>query len=311
MQLLGIQYRPADWRLFIDSSKISLKVVLLYNGNRYAPIPIGHSTHLKEKYENLVKILDKINYNNHKWKVVEDLKIISMIMGQQGGYTRHPCFICEFNSREKDKNDHWTKTYTERTDLIVGVGNVVLPPLHIKLGIMKQFVKALDKNGDTYLHLRQVFPGLSEAKIKEGVFTGPDIRKLMKNTEFEALMTRTEKRTWRSFKSVIENFLGNHKSDDYKDIVQDLLSNLRVMNINMSYKIHFLHAHLDRFPENLGAFSEVQGERFHQDIKVMEQRYKGRWDSAMITDYCWMLIRDKTAQYSRKCLKRSLENNLE
>jgi hypothetical protein len=27
--------------------------------------------------------------------------------------------------------------------------NIILPPLHIKLGLIKQFVKALDKSGDT------------------------------------------------------------------------------------------------------------------------------------------------------------------
>jgi hypothetical protein len=44
----------------------------------------------------------------------------------------------------------------------------------------------------------------------------------------------------------------------------------------MSLKVHFLNAHLDYFPENLGAVSEEQGERFHQDIKEMETRHQGR-----------------------------------
>lgn len=43
----------------------------------------------------------------------------------------------------------------------------------------------------------------------------------------------------------------------------------------MSYKLHFLHAHLNDFSENLGAVSEEQGERFHQDIKEMDRRYQG------------------------------------
>ena len=42
----------------------------------------------------------------------------------------------------------------------------------------------------------------------------------------------------------------------------------------MSIEVNFLHSHFDRFPENLGDFSEEQGERFHQDIKVMEERYQ-------------------------------------
>ena len=43
----------------------------------------------------------------------------------------------------------------------------------------------------------------------------------------------------------------------------------------MSIKVHFLHSHLDKFPENLGDVSEEQGESFHQYIKVMGERYQG------------------------------------
>jgi hypothetical protein len=46
---IGIsEYNPSEWRLFIDSSKHSLKCVLLNNGNKYGSIPIGHSTTVKE-----------------------------------------------------------------------------------------------------------------------------------------------------------------------------------------------------------------------------------------------------------------------
>jgi hypothetical protein len=34
------------------------------------------------------------------------------------------------------------------------------------------------------------------------------------------------------------------------------------MGVNMSFKIHFLHSHLD-----LGSTSDEQGERFHHDVK--------------------------------------------
>jgi len=42
----------------------------------------------------------------------------------------------------------------------------------------------------------------------------------------------------------------------------------------MSVKVHFLHSHLDYFPENLGAMSEEQGERFHQDLKQCRRGIK-------------------------------------
>jgi hypothetical protein len=62
MQKFGVEYKENEWQLFIDSSKRSLKAVLLHNGNNYASIPIGHSVHLKESYENLVLELTKIRY---------------------------------------------------------------------------------------------------------------------------------------------------------------------------------------------------------------------------------------------------------
>jgi hypothetical protein len=46
------------------------------------------------------------------------------------------------------------------------------------------------------------------------------------------------------------------------------------------------------FPENLGAVSEEQGERFHQDIKEIERRFQGRWNVNLKVYYCWTLQRD-------------------
>jgi hypothetical protein len=48
---------------------------------------------------------------------------------------------------------------------------IVLPFLHIKLGVMKNFVKAMDRDGSAFKYLAQKFLRLSEAKIKEGIFS--------------------------------------------------------------------------------------------------------------------------------------------
>ena len=59
---LGVsQYEAKDWRLFINSSKRSLKCVLLHNGNQFSPVPLAHSTALKEKYETVKYVLEKIS----------------------------------------------------------------------------------------------------------------------------------------------------------------------------------------------------------------------------------------------------------
>ena len=54
------KYVPEEWRLFIDSSKQSLKCVLLHNGNEFASVPLAHSTTLKEQYEAIKYVLEKI-----------------------------------------------------------------------------------------------------------------------------------------------------------------------------------------------------------------------------------------------------------
>jgi hypothetical protein len=48
--------------LFIDSSKVSLKAVLLHNGNKYPSVPLAHAVNMKESYENVKLLLEKIHY---------------------------------------------------------------------------------------------------------------------------------------------------------------------------------------------------------------------------------------------------------
>jgi len=66
MQTLNINHNPLDWRLFIDSSKLSLEAVLLHNGNTLPSIPVGHSEHNKEPYENMKIPMETINYDKFK-----------------------------------------------------------------------------------------------------------------------------------------------------------------------------------------------------------------------------------------------------
>ena len=46
--------------------------------------------------------------------------------------------------------------------------------------------------------------------------------------------------------------------------------------------------------------NEEHGERFHQDIQVMEKRYQGRWDETMMGNYVWTLIRADKQIYSTR-----------
>lgn len=311
MNLFNFEYDPSHWRLFIDSSKSSLKAVLLHNGNKFPSVPIAHGSNMKETYENMRFILEKIEYSKHAWKICADFKVIALLLGLQLGYTKFCCFICEWDSRARES--HYTKkVWPKRESLtpghknvknhpLVNADDILLPPLHIKLGLMKNFVKAMPKDGDGFLYLKEKFPKLSEAKIKEGIFVGPQIRQLMKDKTFEEKLNDQEKLAWKCFVNVVQNFLGNHKAENYKDLINELMISYKTLGCNMSLKIHMLDSHLDFFPSNLGAVSDEQGERFHQDISLMEKRYQGKWSPGMLADYCWRLKRDlPEAKYSRK-----------
>ena len=91
---LGLPPNPSDWRLFIDSSKQSLKGVLLHNGNKYPSISIAHSVHLKESYDNMELLLEAIKYSKYQWILCGDLTVIGLLMGMQAGFTKYSCFLC-------------------------------------------------------------------------------------------------------------------------------------------------------------------------------------------------------------------------
>ncbi|UYV80722.1 hypothetical protein LAZ67_19001537 [Cordylochernes scorpioides] len=139
---------------------------------------------------------------------------------------------------------------------------------------MKNFVKAMDRNASGFAYLKQKFSSISEAKIKEGIFVGPQIRELQQDGNFQNSLNEVEAAAWNSFRNVRKNFLGSVRVENYRDIVNDLLLSYKALGCNMSLKIHFLHSHLDFFPDNLGAVSDEHGERFHQDISSMEKRYQ-------------------------------------
>ena len=178
-----------------------------------------------------------------------------------------------------------------------------MPPLHIKLGLIKQFVTALDKESAAFKYLQDLFPQLSEAKVNAGLFVGPQIKKIIECDEFAKKLSRKEEAAWNSFVAVVRGFLGNHTAENYEQLVQDLIKNYSKMGCRMSLKVHILDAHLDKFKENMGAYSEEQGERFHQDILDFERRYQGQYNENMMGDYVWGLLQESNLQYSRKCRK--------
>jgi hypothetical protein len=89
---------------------------------------------------------------------------------------------------------------------VVNLEKVFLPPLHIKLGLMKNFIKAMDKDGAGFTYLKPIFPRLSDAKLREGIFVGPQIRELIKDEQFEEHLNKVGKAAWQAFKNITKRF---------------------------------------------------------------------------------------------------------
>lgn len=232
-QALKQKYDPTEWRVFIDGGKNSIKAVLLHKGNKKPSIPIGHVSNIKESYESMKKILHLIDYDIHNWKICADLKVIAILCGLQGGYTKYPCFLCLWDSRDhknhffkrlwQQRKEHTMKEHNIINDALIDKNNIILPPLHIKLGLMKNFVKAIKNNVGAIEYLQRAFPKLSIEKVKAGVFIGPQIRKLFDDDDFIEVLNLKEREAWEAFRDVVHNFLGIFKSDNHAQLIDKML----------------------------------------------------------------------------------------
>lgn len=177
-EVIGHSYVPQEWRLFIDGSVKSLKGVLLHIGNKYPSVPIIYGTDIVENYSNMEIILKLINYDSHKWVICCDLKVVAILMGLKKGYSKHQCFLCLWEGRSREfhyTNHKWHSRHTYRIGQdsienkpLVPASKIILPPLHIKLGLIRNFTRALDSEGPAMEYLKTFFPKLSNAKIIAG-----------------------------------------------------------------------------------------------------------------------------------------------
>ena len=114
--------------------------------------------------------------------------MVSFLMGLQSGFTKFPCFLCLWDSRDTTVHYH-RKYWRQRTKFSLRKSNVkwepliepqrvLMPPLHIKLGLIKQLVTALGKESAAFKYLQVIFPKLPEAKVKAGIFVGLQIKEI-------------------------------------------------------------------------------------------------------------------------------------
>ena len=108
-----MRHSPEQWRLFIDTSKTSLKAVLLHNGSKLPSIPVAYAPSIKETYTTMNNILVEAHYKKYQWEVCGDLKVIAFLLGLQAGYTKYSFLLYELDSRARDNHcsrKHWSHT---------------------------------------------------------------------------------------------------------------------------------------------------------------------------------------------------------
>jgi hypothetical protein len=102
---------------------------------------------------------------------------------------------------------------------------------------MKNFVKALDRNGPAFSFLCEKFPRLSTEKIKAGVFIGPQIHQLFRYPQFDLILSDDEKAVWNAFQHAATGLLGNVKAVNFRKLVENRITSYEKLGCNMSLKI--------------------------------------------------------------------------
>ena len=124
---------------------------------------------------------------------------------------------------------------------LVAREKIIIPPLHINHALMKQFMKALPVNGDCFNYICAAFPALIMETLKAGFFDGPQICKLIKDPRFVQSLTETESAAWQSFVLFTQSFLGNHKAENYQELVENMFSQFKDLGVKMNIKVHYFY----------------------------------------------------------------------
>ncbi|KAH9389355.1 hypothetical protein TYRP_023389 [Tyrophagus putrescentiae] len=198
LQSQGVVHQPDQWLLFMDGSQKSFKCFLLHTevdkSKRLPSVPILIGNQVPEKYETIKSVLAIINYSSYRWMVLADLKMINIISGLKMAACKFPCFLCRWDSKNTQKhyqpgqfkdwseNERIPGNFSFIKEPLVPADKVVLPELHIKIGIFQVFIKKLFKIHEenphpAYEHYKEKY-SISQEKLQVGALTGPEIRQL-------------------------------------------------------------------------------------------------------------------------------------
>jgi len=78
-----------------------------------------------------------------------------------------------------------------------------MPPCHIKLGLVENFVKSTDNNLDSFWYLISKFLEVNYAKVKQSMLIGSQTSKIIADSHAKDLISNARKNILLVFKSVL------------------------------------------------------------------------------------------------------------
>jgi hypothetical protein len=99
----------------------------------------------------------------------------------------------------------------------------------------------MDQSSTGLMYLKTKLPRISDTKIKEGACAGPQIREPVQDVKSEEQLSEVGKATKKSLKKCLYQFFGgNRKSENYRDVVTDLVQSYKAMERTMSLTLILL-----------------------------------------------------------------------
>jgi hypothetical protein len=90
----------------------------------------------------------------------------------------------------------------------------------------------MNQTGAGFIYIKNKIPRISDAKIKVGIFVGPQIRVLIQDVKCEEEKIKKCQ------------FLGNHKRENFRDIVAYVVvQSYKAIGRNVSLRVQFLDSH--------------------------------------------------------------------
>src|SRR5215475_6069152 len=94
---------------------------------------------------------------------------------------------------------------------------------------MKQPFKKLDRGSKAFWYQKDLYSRSSPAKLKAGVFVEPQILAPKLRNDLNDLLNVVERSAWTSLVAVTEEFVRNHKANNYQDLTRNLVRSFAIV----------------------------------------------------------------------------------